>query len=298
MLTTASITRSATSEMPSGPRAKADCDAGNRIAVAARAARAARRAETASSVMTPDMGLISPRGLGGPSAVRNGLRRNRGSGSRRRNRPAVATQRSSFRASLAAFRRPERRQNEQSCVKHVQRQPRIAQTMTRPSTALARPTTRSIVSGVSSTAVTARLAECGDAAKTSPSMTKTSPIATRKSDMEAKPELRPRGRSTLRRWRWRLRRRRAGRGRRGRPAELALGIQEVSEELRVGLDDEPGIALLEARLIGLHRAVEGEEIRVLAERVGEDAVALGVALAAQLLALRRRLGHDDGRVAV
>ena len=42
-----------------------------------------------------------------------------------------------------------------------------------------------------------------------------------------------------------------------------------------------------SRFVGLHRAVEGEEIRIAAERLGEDAVALGVALAADLLGLRR-----------
>ncbi len=42
----------------------------------------------------------------------------------------------------------------------------------------------------------------------------------------------------------------------------------------------PRVARLDAGLIGLHRAIEGEELRILAEGFGEDAVALGLALAA------------------
>jgi hypothetical protein len=115
MLTTASITFSATSAMFSGPRACAELDAaGTSMTVAATAANAARRIEVTSSVMTPSIDLISPRalpakrtpvrswearpnscGLGAAtlrrsgkgrkcgaatSAVKNGLRRNSGFG--------------------------------------------------------------------------------------------------------------------------------------------------------------------------------------------------------------------------
>ena len=52
------------------------------------------------------------------------------------------------------------------------------------------------------------------------------------------------------------------------------------------------------RFVGLHGAVEGEEIRILAVGVGKDAVALGVALAADLLGLRIGFRHQHGHVAV
>ena len=56
---------------------------------------------------------------------------------------------------------------------------------------------------------------------------------------------------------------------------------------------------LEAGLVGLHRAVEGEEVRILAEGLGEDAVALGVALAADAARTSRlRLGDQHRHVAV
>ena len=53
-----------------------------------------------------------------------------------------------------------------------------------------------------------------------------------------------------------------------------------------------------ALAIGLHRAVEGEELRVLAERVGVDLDRLGIALAAQDLRLASRLGQEHGALAL
>src|SRR5581483_2714329 len=55
---------------------------------------------------------------------------------------------------------------------------------------------------------------------------------------------------------------------------------------------------LEALLIGLHRAVEAEEVGVAPECLGEDAIALGVAFAAQALALARGFRLDDRGLAV
>ena len=69
------------------------------------------------------------------------------------------------------------------------------------------------------------------------------------------------------------------------PRGLPRRIDEVAEELRIRLQHHAGVVVLQARLVGLHRAVEGEEIRILAEGFGEDAVALAVALAADLLGL-------------
>ena len=56
--------------------------------------------------------------------------------------------------------------------------------------------------------------------------------------------------------------------------------------------------MAQAGLVGLHRAIEREEIQIPAERLGEDAVSFAVALAADLLGLGRRLGHQHGDVAV
>src|SRR5262249_23224444 len=78
----------------------------------------------------------------------------------------------------------------------------------------------------------------------------------------------------------------------------ARGIAEVAEEIGIGLQQEGGVAGLPAVLIGRHRAIEREEIRVLAIGFGEQAVALGVAFAAGLFGLGVRLGHDHRRLAV
>jgi hypothetical protein len=61
MLTTASMTCSATSEMPSGPRAKAGLvKAGQAIAAAAKIASPARPTGFVSEVKHAPMGVISP----------------------------------------------------------------------------------------------------------------------------------------------------------------------------------------------------------------------------------------------
>src|SRR5581483_4505243 len=131
----------------------------------------------------------------------------------------------------------------------------------------------------------ARLVGPGNAAKMMPSMTKTRPRATTKSDMED-------GAPAS------ARRRRGGRRRAPACSLLAGGIVEVAEEIRIGFEQEPGVVRLEPCLIGLHRAIEGEEIRIAAESVGEDLVACRVALAAQLLGLGLRIGDHYGDVAV
>src|SRR5262249_8441922 len=95
------------------------------------------------------------------------------------------------------------------------------------------------------------------------------------------------------------RRGRRGRGRRtGVGTRLAVRVEEVAEEVRIRTHQQPRVALLQASIVSLHRAIEGEEVLVLVERIRKDAVALGIAFSARLLALRGRFGHDDGGVAV
>src|SRR5262249_22127640 len=94
---------------------------------------------------------------------------------------------------------------------------------------------------------------------------------------------------------------RRGRGRRRTrcvSTRLARRIAEVAEEIRIGPQQEARVGALEPVFISRHRAVEGEEIGILAVSLGEQAVALGIALAANLLGLRIGLGDDHGRLAV
>src|SRR5262249_48837732 len=81
----------------------------------------------------------------------------------------------------------------------------------------------------------------------------------------------------------------------------ARRIDEIAEEVAVGIEQharERLVVGLETDVVGLHRAIEGEEIRILAVGLGEDTVALAVALATGLLRLRGRLGDQDGDLAV
>src|SRR5579863_2765675 len=106
---------------------------------------------------------------------------------------------------------------------------------------------------------------------------------------------RPARRMSISLGRWgRIRRR--GRTRRGLGARRRR--REVAEEVGLRTDKRPRPPVLEALLIGLHRAVEGEKLGVRAISRGEDAVALAVALAANLLRLLLSLGEDDGDLAV
>src|SRR5579859_7888761 len=77
-----------------------------------------------------------------------------------------------------------------------------------------------------------------------------------------------------------------GRLARLRLGRLARGVAEIPEEVGIRLEQEAGVAALQAGFIGRHRAVEGEEIGVLAIGFRKQTVALGVALAADLLGLR------------
>src|SRR6266568_1837870 len=82
------------------------------------------------------------------------------------------------------------------------------------------------------------------------------------------------------------------------PLTMTRRIDEIAEELRIGLQHHAGIVLLHAGFIGLHRAIEREEVRVLAEGFGKDAVTLGIAFAAELLGLRGRLSHQNRDVTI
>ena len=75
-------------------------------------------------------------------------------------------------------------------------------------------------------------------------------------------------------------------------------IIEILEELRVGAQQQPRIAGPQRAFVGLHRTVEGEELRVLVEGLGEDAVPLGIARAADALRFAGGVGLDHGDLAV
>src|SRR6266581_4899117 len=81
-------------------------------------------------------------------------------------------------------------------------------------------------------------------------------------------------------------------------ARLTRRIDEVAEELRIGLQHHTCIALAHAGLVGLHRAIKRKEVQVLAKGLGKDPVAFGIAFAAELFGLRGRLGHQDRDVAI
>src|SRR4029077_10469676 len=76
------------------------------------------------------------------------------------------------------------------------------------------------------------------------------------------------------------------------------GIAEEAEEIAIGAKHQMRVAMLHAALIGLHGAIEAEEVGVLAIGVGKDAVALGVALAAHVFRLRIGFGDQHRDVAV
>src|SRR5712692_7783024 len=112
----------------------------------------------------------------------------------------------------------------------------------------------------------------------------------------------PVARSRITRWRRRrnalqpsLRRRPSGR--RGRPRH-SRPAREEAEETPLGAQHERRIATVERIAIGLQRAVEGEELLVLAKRVGIELYRLRVAVAAHPLGVALRLGEDDGALAL
>src|SRR5262249_34876421 len=132
----------------------------------------------------------------------------------------------------------------------------------------------------------------GKAAKNSPSITSTSPIATMNWAM-----LRRRARDDqplFRRDRWSGA---AAGGRRG-VAHLARGIGEKPEEVRIGFEQHTRIVGAQAGFVSLHRAIEREELGIPPIGFGKNAVALGIALAANLLAFRLCFSEQYRDVAI
>ena len=78
----------------------------------------------------------------------------------------------------------------------------------------------------------------------------------------------------------------------------ASSVVEVFEELRIGAEQHARVRRLQRALIGLHRAIEREEIRILAEGLGEDAVLLRIARTTDTLGLAGRLGLQHRHAAV
>src|ERR1700724_2376841 len=143
------------------------------------------------------------------------------------------------------------------------------------------PAIRNGPSALSSTVPMARLALTGNAARKMPSIAKNKPSAARKSDMN------PATRHTLFR-----------RAARAWWQRFARRIAEIAEEIRVRPQHQVRVAVLHAAFVSLHRAVEAEEPRILAVGLGIDAIALGVALAADLLGLGGSVRQQHRDVAI
>ena len=79
---------------------------------------------------------------------------------------------------------------------------------------------------------------------------------------------------------------------------MAGRIGKEAEELGIRPQQEAGVVGAKPGLVGRHRTVEGEELRIPAIGLGEQAVAFGVAHAARLLGGRIGFGNDDGRLAI
>src|SRR5438132_2190764 len=96
----------------------------------------------------------------------------------------------------------------------------------------------------------------------------------------------------------------SGAGRRGRSARrsrgraLARPTAEEAEEIALRGQHEGGVLTVQRVAIGLQRTVEGEELLVLAERVGIGLDRLCVAVAAHALGIALRLSQDDGPFAL
>src|SRR6185437_361209 len=81
-------------------------------------------------------------------------------------------------------------------------------------------------------------------------------------------------------------------------ARFAGWIVEEAKETSVWLEQKARVGMLEASLVSLHGAIEGEEVRVFVECVGEDLVAGSVALTTDLLGLGGGVGHQHGHLTV
>ena len=73
---------------------------------------------------------------------------------------------------------------------------------------------------------------------------------------------------------------------------------EILKELSVRLEQHSRVFSGKALLIGLDRSVESEEIAITIEGGGENGIALGIAVAANLFGLGVRLCDKDGNFAI
>src|SRR5262249_26251791 len=73
---------------------------------------------------------------------------------------------------------------------------------------------------------------------------------------------------------------------------------EIPEELRIGIEHEDIALVLEARAVSVEAAIEGVELRILAERLGVDRRGFCVALALGALGVAVCLGDDHLAVPV
>src|ERR1700722_20712838 len=159
------------------------------------------------------------------------------------------------------------------------------------------PAIRSGPSAISSTVAMARLALTGNAARKMPSIAKNKPSAARKSDMKAATRYALFRRAARARWIGRRSRRRRLSVRASR-RRFARRIAEIAEEIRIRPQHQVRVAVLHAAFVGLHRAIEAKESRILAIGLGIDAIALGVPLATHLLGLGRGVGQQHRDVAI
>ena len=79
---------------------------------------------------------------------------------------------------------------------------------------------------------------------------------------------------------------------------MPVGDLKKRKKSLTGANHQARIAAGEGRVVGGHRAVEGEEVRVFAIGIGVDLVALGIALAAIGVGLLLRLADEHHHVAV
>src|SRR5215510_3900153 len=82
-----------------------------------------------------------------------------------------------------------------------------------------------------------------------------------------------------------------------RPRSLRA-VTEIAEEFAVRRQDDRRGFAWQGLLIGQHRAIEGEEVWILAISIAQEASFLGITLAAHDLSLARGLGYDHGDLAL
>src|SRR3984893_11090996 len=161
------------------------------------------------------------------------------------------------------------------------------------------PAIRNGLSAISITTAMARLALAGNAARKMPSIAKNKPSAARKSDMNPATRYALFRRAARARWIGRRsRRRRCRLGAGASWQRFARRIAEIAEEIRIRPQHQVRVAVLHAAFVSLHRAVEAEEPRILTVGLGVDAIALGVALAADRLGLRGYVRQQYGDVTI